>query len=97
MKIREISPGTDGQDDSYVEVQMYAPFQNFLSGGAALLVCNPGCTPTPTTLSPFTDVAHGDSQDTVVFGDTRGPERQQGLQRGISTSIRSRRAEPSAT
>ena len=70
MKIREISPGTDGQDDSFVEVQMYASFQNFLSGGASLLVCNAGCTPTPVTFSPFTDVAHGDSQDTVVFGDS---------------------------
>jgi hypothetical protein len=70
MKIREISPGTDGQDDSFVEVQMYAQLQNFLSGGAALLVCNTGCTPTPVTFSPFTDVAHGNSQDTVVFGDS---------------------------
>ncbi len=60
------------QDDSYVEVQMFAPFQNFLSGGAALKVCDPDCSPI-TTLSPFTDVAHGDSQDTVVFGDTGCP------------------------
>ena len=27
MKIREISPGTDMQNDSYVEVQMFAPFR----------------------------------------------------------------------
>ena len=72
MKIREISPGTDRQDDSYVEVQMFAPFQNFLSGGAALKVCDPDCASIPT-FSPFTDVAHGDSQDTVVFGDTGVP------------------------
>ena len=72
MKIREISPGTDGQDDSYVEVQMFAGLQNFLSGGAALKVCDPDCAPI-TTLSPFTDVAHGNSQDTVVFGDTGVP------------------------
>ena len=70
MKVREISPGTDGQDNSFVEVQMYARLQNFLSGGAALLVCNASCTSAPVTFSPFTDVAHGDSQDTVVFGDS---------------------------
>lgn len=73
MKIREISPGTDGQDDSYVEVQMYAPLQNFLSGGSALLVCNSNCTPTPTTISPFANVANGNSQNTVVFGDSGVP------------------------
>jgi hypothetical protein len=72
VKIREISPGTDTQDDSYVEVQMFAGFQNFLSGGAALKVCDPDCSPI-TTLSSFTDVAHGETQDTVVFGDTGVP------------------------
>jgi hypothetical protein len=70
MKIREISPGTNGQDDSFVEVQMYAPFQNFLANGAALLVCNSNCTPSPVTISPFANVASGDTQDTVVFGDS---------------------------
>lgn len=70
MKVREVSPGTDGLDDSYVEVQMYAPFQNFLSNGAAILVCNSTCSPAPATTSPFANVANGDSQDTVVFGDS---------------------------
>jgi hypothetical protein len=72
IKIREISPGTDGQDDSYVEVQMYFNFQNFLSGGAHLVRCNSDCS--SSTLfppsNPFTDVANGNSQDTVLFGDT---------------------------
>ncbi len=68
MKIREISPGADGQDDSYVEIQMYAPFQNFLGGGAMLLRCNSDCS-SKTTFSPFANVAHGDTQDTVLFGD----------------------------
>ena len=36
-KVREISPG-NGSDNSYVEVQMYAPFQNFLSNGAKIAV-----------------------------------------------------------
>jgi hypothetical protein len=70
MKIREISPGTNGFDDSYVEVQMYAPFQNFLSGGAQVLVCNSDCSPNPVTFSPFANVANGNSQDTVLFGDS---------------------------
>lgn len=70
MKIREISPGTNGFDDSYVEVQMYAPFQNFLSGGAQVLVCNTDCSPNPATFSPFANVANGNSQDTVLFGDS---------------------------
>ena len=70
MKIREISPGTDGLDNSFVEVQMYAPLQNFLSNGAQVLVCNSGCSPNPVIFSPFTNVANGNSQDTVLFGDT---------------------------
>jgi hypothetical protein len=69
-KIREISPGTDASNDSYVEIQAYAGFQNFLSGGAMLLTCNSTCSPNPVTFSPFTDVANGNTQDTVLFGDT---------------------------
>jgi hypothetical protein len=76
-KIREISPGTDGLDDSYVEIQAYAGFQNFLSNGAMLLRCNSTCSPSPTTFSPFTDVANGNTQDTVLFGDSgiAGPSK----------------------
>jgi hypothetical protein len=70
MKIREISPGTDGMNNSFVEVQMYAPFQNFLSGGAQVLVCNSDCSPNPVTFSPFANVANGNTQDTVLFGDS---------------------------
>jgi hypothetical protein len=67
-----VSPGT-GSGDSYVEVQMYAPFQGFLSGGAGLAVCNDNCSPVPTTFGPFSDVANGNTQDTVLFGDTGVP------------------------
>ena len=76
-KIREISPGTDGLDDSYVEIQAYAGFQNFLHSGAMLLRCNSTCSPSPTTFSPFTDVANGNTQDTVLFGDSgiAGPSK----------------------
>jgi hypothetical protein len=70
IKVREISPGTDGLDNSYVEVQMYAPFQRYLSGGATVAVCNSTCSLIPAEFGGFSDVANGDSQDTVVFGDT---------------------------
>ena len=69
MKIREVSAGTGAPDSSYLEVQMYAPFQNFLSNGAALLTCNSNCS-TTHMFSPFANVANGNSQDTVVFGDS---------------------------
>jgi hypothetical protein len=63
QKIREISPGTDVLDDSYVEIQAYAGFQNFLSGGAHLVRCNSDCSSStlypPST--PFTDVANGNT------------------------------------
>jgi hypothetical protein len=73
IKVREISPGTDGMDNSYVEVQMYAPFQNFLSNGAKLAVCNSTCMLSPLEFFPFSDVANGNSQDTVLFGDSGIP------------------------
>ena len=73
MKIREISPGTNASDDSYVEVQMYAPFQSFLSNGAKIATCNSTCTVSPMVFSPFSNVANGNSQDTVVFGDSGVP------------------------
>jgi hypothetical protein len=74
MKVREISPGTNttGSDNSYVEIQMYAPLQRFLSLGAKVVVCNSTCSPL-AQFSPFSDVANGNSQDTVVFGDSGVP------------------------
>jgi hypothetical protein len=73
MKVREISAGTNGSDDSYVEVQMYAPFQSFLSNGAKVAVCNNTCSLVPAEFSGFSNVANGNSQDTVVFGDSGVP------------------------
>jgi hypothetical protein len=67
-----VSPGT-GANDSYVEVQMYSAFQNFLSGGAGLAVCDPTCSLAPATFGPFSDVANGNNQDTVLFGDSGIP------------------------
>jgi len=46
IKVREVAPGT-GSQDSYVEVQMWAPFQNSLSNGAGLAVCNNICSIVP--------------------------------------------------
>jgi hypothetical protein len=67
--VREVSPGSDGQDDSYIEVQMYAGYQNFLSNGAGLAICNSTCS-SMTTHPSFADVANGNNQNTVVFGDS---------------------------
>ena len=71
-KVREISPG-NGSDNSYVEVQMYAPFQSFLSNGAKVAVCNNTCSLVPAEFSGFSNVANGNSQDTVLFGDAGVP------------------------
>lgn len=72
QKIREISPGTDASNNSYVEIQAYAGFQNFLSGGAHLLRCNSDCTSSTLfpPVTPFANVANGNTQDTVLFGDS---------------------------
>ena len=69
MKLREVSAGTGPADSSYVEIQAYAPLQKFLSGGATVVRCNSTCS-TPSEFTPFTDVANGNNQDTVVFGDS---------------------------
>ena len=69
MKLREVSAGTGSSDTSYVEIQVYAPLQKFLSGGAKVVRCDSTCS-TPSVFTPFTDVANGNNQDTVVFGDS---------------------------
>lgn len=68
MKIREVSSGTGTANSSYVEIQMDAPGQNFLSNGATLLRCDATCS-SPTAFMPFANVASGANQSTVVFGD----------------------------
>jgi hypothetical protein len=72
MKIREVSSGTGTPDSSYVEIQMYFDFQSFLSNGAKLVRCDSTCS-SPTTFSPFTNVANGHNQDTVLFADSGIP------------------------
>jgi hypothetical protein len=77
MKIREVSAGNGTADTSYIEVQAYAPGQNYLSLGAKLAVCiNPSCIITPAEYGGFTIVASGANQMTVVFGDTAVPANQ---------------------
>jgi len=74
MKIREVSSGTGTPDSSYVEVQMYALGQTFLSLGARLVRCDSTCS-SPATFQGFTDVAAGANQSTVLFGDSGVPNR----------------------
>ena len=69
MKVTEVSAGT-GSDDSYLEVQMYAPGQNFLSQGAKLAICNDICSVFPAEFSGFSDVPGGANQSTIVIGDS---------------------------
>jgi len=75
MKIREVSSGTGTADSSYVEIQMYFDFQNFLSGGARLVRCNSDCSASATfpPSGAFTNVANGHNQDTVLFADSGIP------------------------
>jgi hypothetical protein len=72
MKIREVSSGTGTAGSSYVEIQMYFDFQNFLSGGARLVRCNSDCSASATfpPSGAFTNVANGHNQDTVLFADS---------------------------
>jgi hypothetical protein len=69
MKVREISPGNGTPNTSYVEVQMYAPFQQFLSP-AKIVVCNDICSVFPREITGFSTVPNGNNQDTVLFGDS---------------------------
>ncbi len=72
MKIREVSSGTGTADSSYVEIQAYFDFQKFLSEGSKLVRCDSTCS-SPTVFAPFTDVANGNNQDTVLFADSGIP------------------------
>jgi hypothetical protein len=64
IKVREVYPGT--QNDSYVELQMYAAGQTFLSGHSMTLY---GPTGTLTHTSTFSSgVAGADNQRTVLIG-----------------------------
>jgi hypothetical protein len=72
MKISEVYPGSSGgADDAFVELQMYAAGQNFVSG-KRLSFYDPTGSNNPT--STFTvDVANGQNQRTILVGDDGVP------------------------
>jgi hypothetical protein len=84
MKIREVSSGTGVADSSYVEIQAYSPFQNFLSNGAKVAVCNDICSIVPAEFTGFTDVASGANQMTVVVGDSGLPGASKDFTRDLN-------------
>jgi hypothetical protein len=67
IKVREVYPGSN--DDSYVELQMFAGGQNFLSGHAMKLY-NAGGTLIHTSTFSST-VPNSANQQTVLVGDTK--------------------------
>jgi hypothetical protein len=70
IKVREVYPGTN--DDSYVELQMYAGGQNFLSGHAMKLYNSGGTLIHTSTFS--STVPNSANQQTVLIGDTKAQQ-----------------------
>ncbi|HXV05939.1 MAG TPA: hypothetical protein VFP23_08580 [Solirubrobacterales bacterium] len=66
IKVREVHPGT--ANDSYVELQMYAPGQTFLTTHSLTLYDPNGALVHTSTFS--SDVANGANQATILIGDT---------------------------
>jgi len=67
IKVREVYPGAN--DDSYVELQMFAGGQNFLSGHAMKLYNASGTLIHTSTFS--STVPNAANQQTVLIGDTK--------------------------
>ena len=68
MSIREVSLGQVGPDSAFIELQMYAPGQNFVNGHPVTLY-----TATGGLLATFTlnaNVPNGETQRTILIGDT---------------------------
>src|SRR3954454_3063742 len=70
IKVREVHPGTN--DDSYVELQMYAAGQYLLSGHPMTLYNAGGSLVHSSTFS--SSVPNSANQQTVLIGDTRVQE-----------------------
>jgi hypothetical protein len=68
MSIREVATDPAGADSSYIELQMYSPGQNFVSGHAVTFYTATGSL--LATFSLTTNVPNGDSQRTILIGDT---------------------------
>ncbi|HKA66309.1 MAG TPA: hypothetical protein VKG03_00225, partial [Solirubrobacterales bacterium] len=66
IKVREVYPGAN--NDSYVELQMYAAGQNFLSGHSMTLYDSAGTLVHSSTFSG--SVANSANQQTVLIGDS---------------------------
>jgi hypothetical protein len=75
MKVREVFPGTSGasHNDAFVELQMFAPGQNFVSGHEITTHSADGDPTGPPIVMPF-DVPNGENQRTVLIGDTAVPD-----------------------
>jgi hypothetical protein len=67
IEVREVYPGAN--DDGYVELQMYAAGQNFLSGHSMTLYNTGGTLVHTSTFSSA--VTNGANQQTVLVGDTK--------------------------
>jgi hypothetical protein len=69
-QIREYFTGNFGAafNDSYVELQAYAPGQNLVGGHTLNVWDHTSATPTPTTFSA--NVANGQNQATILIGDS---------------------------
>lgn len=70
IKVREVHPGTN--DDSYVELQMFAAGQSLLSGHSMTLYNASGSLTHSSTFS--SSVPNSANQQTVLIGDTRVQE-----------------------
>jgi hypothetical protein len=82
MKIREVAGDSGGPSDtSYIELQMYAPGQNRVSGHSLTFwdqdAFQAGCGPCPIQILPITGAnpANSDSQRTILIGDAAVPGR----------------------
>jgi hypothetical protein len=84
--IREVSPeSAPGASDAFVELQMYAPGQNFVSAHTVRFYNAAGDTVHNRVLSG-SDPANGDSQRTILIGDTAVPGRDFTIS-GMSSEI----------
>jgi hypothetical protein len=86
IKIRSIFRGPSGSPSgAWVELQMYAPVQNFVGGHQIRIY-----TATATTFSGFTlpsNVASGDNQRRILVGDTSAPGTPDFTIGGLGTSL----------
>ena len=76
MKVSEVYPGTDlDPSAAFVELQMYSGGQNFVSGHTVRVYSMSGAVVPGATSTFSTDVASGQTQRTILVGDTSVPDR----------------------